>query len=431
MKQKNNVIKYFKYFALIIALVFAFNTNLLVIGETADQLAQQKQEKQKKLDELNKKISSYQQQIAAQKKLSSTLKNEISILNLEITQTEAQLEATETKIDQTNYLIAEVTDEIIKTEKQIVDQKDLLKTLILEINDLDQRSPLEIALENNNFDEFLDQVQYLASIQEKSQEVLTTIKKLKLDLDLQQSSLKKTKEELDILKTKLVLVEASLSGQRKAKQQILDQTKGQERVYQKLLAESENVQDQINKEIFDLEVAIREKMGNRRLPAMKGLIAWPMDGTLTQGFGNTGFTALGYTYHNGIDIAAPAGTSIYAVYDGTVLDTGTGNGSYGNWVTIKHTVATSSGPRQLISLYGHMSSFIVKAGQTIKQGDLVGFEGNTGNTTRILYGPHRGYHIHFTLFDAEGYGVADGKYPKIYGPYRVPYGYAYNPLEFL
>jgi len=70
-------------------------------------------------------------------------------------------------------------------------------------------------------------------------------------------------------------------------------------------------------------------------------------------------------------------------------------------------------------------------GQSVQMGDLVGFEGNTGNTTRLLYGPHRGYHLHFTIFDARGFGVQDGAYPNIYGPYTVPFGATYNPLDFL
>ena len=78
-----------------------------------------------------------------------------------------------------------------------------------------------------------------------------------------------------------------------------------------------------------------------------------------------------------------------------------------------------------------MSSFKVKVGQAVKTGDLIGFEGNTGNTTRLLYGPHRGYHLHFTVFDSADYGVADGTLTKTYGPYKVPFGATYNPMDFL
>src|SRR6185369_6976107 len=98
---------------------------------------------------------------------------------------------------------------------------------------------------------------------------------------------------------------------------------------------------------------------------------------------------------------------------------------------LKSTITTSKGSVQIITLYGHMRSFKVGVGDQLSQGDLIGYEGNTGNTTAKLYGPERGYHLHFGVYDAEGFGVNDGAYPKIYGPYKVPYGYTYNPLDFL
>lgn len=413
---------------LTIAVVFAFYGNASVVGQTADDLVQQKAEKQRKLSEITKKINDLQGEINQRKSLAKTLNNEIAILNLEIAQTEAKLEETQAKIDTTNLEIADVTNNIVQTEKDITKNKEVLKKLISQIHDLDQMSPLEIALENDNFSEFLNQLQYTTNIQEQSQESLTQIKKLRQELELRNSELKKYSAELDALSDELELTQAGLDGQRVAKQQILDQTKSQERAYQRLLGESENLEEQIEKEIYDLDAEISRRLGNRRLPPKKGLFMWPMEGVLTQGYGNTGFTSLGYNYHNGLDIAAPAGRQIVAVYDGVVQDTGTGQGAYGNWVTIRHTV---TGGRQLISLYAHMSSFKVKRGQEVKMGDLVGFEGNTGNTTRLLYGPHRGYHLHFTIFDAEGYGVSPGTLTKQFGAYQVPYGASYNPMDFL
>ena len=105
--------------------------------------------------------------------------------------------------------------------------------------------------------------------------------------------------------------------------------------------------------------------------------------------------------------------------------------SYGNWVALKHNLSTNGSKAGVITLYAHMRSFKVKPGQKLSQGDLIGYEGNTGNTTKKLYGPERGYHIHFGVYDAEGFGVSEGKYENIYGPYKVPFGYTYNPLDFL
>ncbi len=136
-------------------------------------------------------------------------------------------------------------------------------------------------------------------------------------------------------------------------------------------------------------------------------------------------------FHNGLDVAGPAGSPVYAAADGVVYDTDHSDTVYGNWVAIKHSLSSSKGQVNIITLYGHMRTFKVSAGQSVKQGDIIGYEGNTGNTTAKLYGPERGYHVHFSVFDVEGFTVKPGAYTKTYGPYKVPGGYTYNPLDFL
>src|SRR3989344_7011960 len=221
--------------------------------------------------------------------------------------------------------------------------------------------------------------------------------------------------------------QGSLEEQRAQKQEVLLATRGQEKIYQSLLADASAKQDQVEREITDIEYTIRRQLGEKSLPAISGVLRWPMSGILTQGYGKTGFTALGYSFHNGLDIAAPAGTKIYAAGDGIVHATGTGNAAYGNWVVIKHALDKDGKIFRIYTLYAHMRSMRVATGQTVRSGDIVGFEGNTGNTTRLLYGPERGYHIHFTIFDEDGFGIQGGAYQHIYGPYQIPYGYTYNP----
>src|SRR3989344_1107304 len=189
--------KYYKAIAGVLVfstMLFVFVANTSVFGQTTDELNQMRTEKQKKLDEINQRISQLQKEIKQKQSAVNTLSNQIAIMNLEIAQTEAEIESTSNKIDATNLDIAEITNQIIQEEQEIDKQKQILKQLIVEINDLDQTSPLEVALENDNFTEFLDQLQYAASIQEQSQETLTTIKQLKVQLEIQQAELKKQKD---------------------------------------------------------------------------------------------------------------------------------------------------------------------------------------------------------------------------------------------
>ena len=89
--------------------------------------------------------------------------------------------------------------------------------------------------------------------------------------------------------------------------------------------------------------------------------------------------------HSGIDIPAPSGTSIYAAKSGVVITSEKGSGSYwsyGNYVLIAHSDGTST-------LYAHMSKRAVSKGDTVKQGQTIGYVGITGRTT--------GYHLHFEV----------------------------------
>jgi murein DD-endopeptidase MepM/ murein hydrolase activator NlpD len=87
-------------------------------------------------------------------------------------------------------------------------------------------------------------------------------------------------------------------------------------------------------------------------------------------------------FHTGIDLVEPFGSPVYAADDGIVALVGSSSNGYGNYVVIAH----SGG---LDTLYGHLSTALVKAGQSVTQGQPIGLEGSTGNST----GPH----VHFEL----------------------------------
>lgn len=384
-----------------------------------------------RLQQIKNQINSYQKQISQTKNQAATLQNEISIYDNQIKSLELQIEANDTQREDTSLQINELEVQIDRREKEIEDNRAILAELIVELSKLDDDSFLKMGLGTDDFSSFLDQVQYVRNIQDQVYSLVSRIKEIKTKLETQQQDLKVQLTKLESLKEELAVTQGSLEQQRVNKEQLLAKTKGVERNYQQLLSSSKNEQNKIMEEINDLDGAARSRAGNKSISVTKGVMGWPMDGTLTQGYGNTGFTSLGYNFHNGIDVAAPAGQPIYAAADGTVATCDTGEAAYGNWCTIKHNIEASSGTRCVVTLYAHMRSIKVSKGQTVKRGDLVGYEGNTGNTTRLLYGPERGYHLHFTVFDCDGYTVTSGKYSSVYGAYSVPSGVTYNPMNFL
>ncbi len=400
------------------------------LSATNSEIEAQKQSKQAQLDQLNKQITEYQNQIAQKRKQSATLSNEIALYDMEIKATGIRIQATRTNIENTDLQIEQTKLQIKEKTEQIEQEKKLLAELIITLNEYDNTSNLQLGLGSNNFSAFMDQVQYAQSLQNKIFNLIQQIKEIRAKLEKDEEDLQINLNKLNELNDQLSQTQKTLNNQKSSRVVLLQQTKGQESKYQKLLSTSQEEQAKINKEIYDLDQQLRGKAGFNALKAVHGIIAYPMDGVLTQRYGNTGFTKLGYDFHNGLDLAAPAGTSIYAAADGVVYATGTGTTAYGNWVVIKHS-AGGKLAKDIMTLYAHMTKFTVSAGEKVKQGDLIGYEGNTGNTTRLLYGPERGYHLHFGVYDAEGFGIKNGAYPNIYGPYKIPYGYTYNPADFL
>jgi len=412
--------------ALAVALL-CLNAGSALADATDDQLAASQQ----KLLQINNQIKQYQQQISDTQSKSSSLKNEISIYNTEISSTELAIEAKQTQIDDSNLQIAKLKELIDEKTQDIADNKKVLAELIVELNQDDDSYALKTTIGSSNLSDFLDQIQYTQSLQDKMYQLTEKIKTLKTQLEGQQHDLEVQVAQLQELQNQLKITQDSLTTQRNQKQKLLTQTQGLEKNFQKLLTSSKQDADNLQKEIQDLDAKAKAKLGNKTITAQKGLLAWPIDGIITQGYGNTGFTALGYDFHNGIDIAGPPGQPIYAAADGDVIYTDHSNATFGNWVALKSSINSSKGIVQIVTLYGHMQTFKVSPGQHLSQGDLIGYEGNTGNTTAKIYGPERGYHLHFGVYDADGFGVSDGAYSKIYGAYKVPYGSTYNPLDFL
>lgn len=108
-------------------------------------------------------------------------------------------------------------------------------------------------------------------------------------------------------------------------------------------------------------------------------VVFPTSGTFTSGFGPRWGS-----FHNGIDVANPIGTPIYAVMDGEVISSGAAQG-FGHWIRIQHEDGT-------ISVYGHMpgDQLLVNVGDQVKAGDQISVIGNEGHST----GPHLHFEVH-------------------------------------
>ncbi len=116
-----------------------------------------------------------------------------------------------------------------------------------------------------------------------------------------------------------------------------------------------------------------------------GDFIWPVDSTyITSLFGERDAPTQGAsTYHQAIDIGAAAGSPVYAAADGVVI-VAAYNSGLGNYVTISHSNNTTT-------RYSHLTSFTVSPGQTVSQGQIIGYVGQTGIAT--------GDHLDFAVIE--------------------------------
>lgn len=114
-----------------------------------------------------------------------------------------------------------------------------------------------------------------------------------------------------------------------------------------------------------------------------GTYIWPCPGysRISSKFGNRTCPFHGKELHDGVDLAAPAGTAIFAARPGTVTKSGK-NGDYGNYISIDHGGG-------MVTFYAHCKTLLVKNGASVSAGQKIATVGSTGSST--------GNHLHFGM----------------------------------
>ena len=136
------------------------------------------------------------------------------------------------------------------------------------------------------------------------------------------------------------------------------------------------IQEKVTEKIEQIKQEKEEQERLEAMPEINGLklAVKPVSGTITSRYGVS--SSIRKSTHTGLDIAAPKGTDIQVVADGTVTFAEY-NGSYGNLVKVDHG-------NGLETWYAHTSKMYVKVGEQVTAGDVIAAVGSTGNST----GPH-------------------------------------------
>ena len=217
-----------------------------------------------------------------------------------------------------------------------------------------------------NYDQsLLDNLRYLRTLIEAKQEeqeyLMAQSEEAKLELEAQ-------KEDLDL--------------QQAEAQKLLDEINANVKVYEAELAEVNAERNRIEAEVAKKTEEMARQLA---LTATKGGYIWPETASvrITSPMGSRYVNYPGASSnHKGVDIGGVGTTTNVLATKAGVVQTSAYSSSYGNYVVIYH------GPGNT-TLYAHMSSRLVKEGDTVTQGQVIGITGSTGVST----GPHLHYEI--------------------------------------
>lgn len=230
---------------------------------------------------------------------------------------------------------------------------------------------LDVVFDATSMEDFITRSYYMERILLYDSNMIDSIN-AQIDVIRQKRAEQETKiANLDTLTKEQQSMLAELETARSEQKKLVDAAQG----------DVNDVQAEINewkKESDEIAAAIRRLQSPTAVGS--GIYAWPLRGysTITSDYGWR--TLRGQrNLHTGIDISAPRGTEIHAVDAGTVILVKSLTTSYGKYVIIDHGGGISS-------LYAHMSKIGCSVGDNVKQGDVIGYVGATGNAT--------GNHLH-------------------------------------
>lgn len=315
----------------------------------------------------------------AEKKVADLL-IDIRDLNDEIAELNETLKANEQAIKEVEGEIKEVEKEIAALEEKIEERFEILKERAksYQSNGGDV-GYLEVLLGAKDFNEFISRVGAITKITDSDAQLIEEQEKDKAKVEEKLA-------ELEELKNELVTIEENLQEEKtvaKEKKAEIEKKKNKlEKFVSKLEGKDEKLKDLETKLIAEMAAPIS---GGGAFSAetanSNAVLGWPTTG----GYISSHVGERWGTMHKGIDIARTdrsTSPAIFAAADGTIESAGFNNGGYGNMVIINHG-------NGLKTLYAHMSSLTVSAGQSISRGEQIGVMGTTGSST--------GIHLHFEV----------------------------------
>ena len=373
---------------------------------------------QNKLDKLSQSIVQHKKELSNAKKkeqaakaLESELKEKVTVVQSQISVLKGQIAEVQNSIGLKEQEIAVKEQQITEKEAEIADQWGDFKQHMAAMQELRDGGSVAMLSAVNDLYELLTFNEVMQDISIKDTEILDNMKNAKealesdkLTLESQRSELQSKKADLDAQNSQMRAKQNELNSSVAAAQMSAAEAQQAQKDAQAAIESDEMNYEAVKKQIQKM---IAAAAASKPTLSFTGFIC-PLKSysRISSEYGwrknpVTGVNKL----HAGTDFAAPGGTPIYAAASGYVQVAGWSNGGYGNYVIIYH--GKMSDGNTYSTLYGHMKSVATSAGKYVKQGELIGYVGSTGNST--------GNHLHLEVW--KGGSKANAVNPRGYIPF--------------
>ena len=372
--------------------VSVFAASSAEIQKELDSLKAENKEIQRQIDGIQSQYDAAYSDMSDAVAQKEAIDQEITLLNSKIETTNAQIAAY-------SQLIADTQDELDSADEALRALSYEHRERIRVMEEQGNLTYWQVIFQANSFTDLLDRITMVEEINAADRRRIEQMRIASDIVTATQMNLETEKQDLEAVRIQLAEDEALLAQRREASDKLLVELEKKAEEFQILLAESEVLQEELMQEIAAKEAELKEAKYDEELKrlAMQGEnppsnATWitPVSGArLTSPFGQRLHPVLKvYRMHNGIDLAIAQGTPIYATRAGKVTRTAYQAGGAGNYVSINHLDGFAS-------IYMHMTHYVVKEGQTVSAGQLIGYVGSTGIST----GPH----LHFGVSYAGTY----------------------------
>ena len=347
----------------------------------------------KSIDQHKKELSDAKKKETAAKALESELKERVGVIQSQISVLSTQIAAVQNNIGQTEQKITAKEGEITQKQAEIDSQWGDFKKHMAAMQELRDGGSVAMLSAVNDLYELLTFNEVMQDISIKDTEIMDNMKAAKSELEADKVELEAQRKELQSQKAEL----DTQNYQMKAKQSELNssisaaQLSAQDAQKAQQTAQAAIESDELNYEAVKKEIQklIAAAASSKPQLSFTGF-ACPLKSytRVSSEYGWRKNPVSGVNrLHAGIDLAAPGGTPIYAAASGYVQVAGWSSGGYGNYVIIYHGSMSDATPTAPVRPH---ESVATSAGKYVKQGELIGYVGSTGNST--------GNHLHLEVW---------------------------------